>query len=194
MGANNLILSIKDSLQYICGTLEIFSTLANTIHNEFNGDLNGAIQSEIETQVQTLKTLTKLCDAVATIQNSRNEGQNSPQLDKIYERLSQIRQKLDLKQAPCHLESQLESHIQSLKAIPRELPPFAKEEANGMMDLTQSSKDEDSNIVIATNRMPMCTEFFLPEFHTTSVLQKGVPTLGSAMKADRSYEKEELDH
>jgi len=63
-----------------------------------------------------------------------------------------------------------------------------------MMGLTQSSEDKDSDIVIATNHMPMHTEFFFPEFHSTSVLQKGVATLGSAMKANRPYEKEELDH
>ena len=91
MGANNVVLSIEDSLQYICGMLDEVSTLTNTIRDEFNGDLNGAIQSETETQAQTLETLTKLCDAVATIQNGRNEGQESPQLDEIYERLSQMK-------------------------------------------------------------------------------------------------------
>ena len=61
------------------------------------------------------------------------------------------------------------------------------------MDLTQSSEDEDSETVPETNRMPTHTEFFLPKFSTTSVLQKGTVILGSAMKADCPYEKEELD-
>ena len=63
-----------------------------------------------------------------------------------------------------------------------------------MIDITQSSEDTDSDTVIATNRMSTHINFFLPEFHTTSVLQKGSATLGSAMEADRPYEKEELDH
>ena len=96
MGADNTILSIEDSLQYICGTLNEVLSLAHTIHDEFNGDLNGAIQSETEDQVQTIGTLTKLCNAVAVIQNGRDEGQKSPQLDEIYERLSQMKHKLDL--------------------------------------------------------------------------------------------------
>ena len=111
MGADNVILSIEDSLQYICSTLDKVLTLTSTIHDEFNGDLNGAIQSGTETQSPTLRTLTKLCNAVATIQNGRKEAQESPQLDEIYERLFQINQKLDFQQAPCHLESQRESYI-----------------------------------------------------------------------------------
>ena len=43
-----------------------------------------------------------------------------------------------------------------------------------MMDLTQSSKDEDSETVTATNWMPTHIEFFLPEFYTIGVLQIGV--------------------
>ena len=62
-----------------------------------------------------------------------------------------------------------------------------------MMDLTQSSEDEDAETVPETNRMPTHTEFFLPKFSTTSVLQKGTVILGSAMKADCPYKKEELD-
>ena len=63
-----------------------------------------------------------------------------------------------------------------------------------MMGLTHSSEDKDCDTVIATNRMPMHIKFSLPEFYTTSVLQKGAATLGSAMKADWPYGKEELDH
>ena len=94
IGADNVVLSIEDCLQHICRTLDEVSTLANTIRNEFNGDLNWAIQSETETQVHTLKTLNNLWNVVATIQDSRNEGQESPQLNAVYERLSQIEQKL----------------------------------------------------------------------------------------------------
>ena len=43
MGADNVILSIEDCLQHICGTLNDVSTLANIIRNKFNGDINGAI-------------------------------------------------------------------------------------------------------------------------------------------------------
>ena len=58
------------------------------------------------------------------------------------------------------------------------------------MDLTQSSEDEDSEIIIAKNRMPKHINFFLPDFNTTSFLQKGADTLCSAMKADRPQEEE----
>ena len=103
-----------------------------------------------------------------------------------------MKHKLDLQQAPFHLEYQRESHIQSLEPFPRALPPFTKKEGNGMMDLTQSSKDKGSKTIIATNRMAKHINFFLPDFNTTSFLQKGPTTLGSAMKTDRPYEKEEI--
>ena len=61
------------------------------------------------------------------------------------------------------------------------------------MDLTQSSDDEDSETVRATNCLSTHTEIFLPKFSTTSVLQTGAAILGSAMKANRPYTKEELD-
>ena len=96
-------------------------------------------------------------------------------------------------QAPCHLNSQRESHIHSIEPISQELPPYAKEEANGLLDPTQSSNDEDFETVRATNRMPTHTEFFLPKLSTTSVLQTGATVLGSVMKADSPYKKEELD-
>ena len=95
-----------------------------------------------------------------------------------------MKQKLDLQQAPCHLESQQENYTKSLEPIPRVLHPFAKEETNRMMDLTQPSEGKDSETVIATNHMTMHTEFFLPKFHTTSILQKGAAILGSAMKGN----------
>ena len=105
MGANNVIHSIEDSLQYICGMLDEVSTLANTIRNEFNRGLNGAIQSETETHAQTLKTLPKLCNAVDTIQNGRNEGRESPQLDEICESLFQIKQNSTSNRHPATWES-----------------------------------------------------------------------------------------
>ena len=88
---------------------------------------------------------------------------------------------------------QRESHIQSLEPVPKEIPLFAKEGKDGLFDLTQSSDDDDSATEEAANRMPQLTEFFLPEPYTTSVLQTGAADLGSALKADRSYKKEELD-
>ena len=50
MGTENAMLSIEDSLKYICRTLDDASTLALMVHDEFNGDLNGAIEAETETQ------------------------------------------------------------------------------------------------------------------------------------------------
>ena len=191
MGADNVILSIEDCLQHICGTLDEVSTLANTIHNEFNGDLNEAILSKTETQVHTLETLNKLCDIVATIQDSSNEGHKPPQLEEVYERLNQMKRNLHqqpLSPSKCHREN----HIESLEPTPRELPLYAKEGENGSLDLTQSSDDDDSATAEATTRMPNPTEFFLPG--STSTLQTGATVLGSALKADRPYKKEELDH
>ena len=64
MGTENVMLSIEESIRYICGMLDEVSLLAHTIREEFNGDLNGAVQSEMEILVETLATLTKLSDAV----------------------------------------------------------------------------------------------------------------------------------
>ena len=61
-----------------------------------------------------------------------------------------------------------------------------------MIDLTQPSEYEDSYIFIATNHMSTHTKLFLPEFYTTSILQKGATTLESATNTDQPYKKEEL--
>ena len=170
-------------------TLDDVMSLSHTFCDEFNGDLNGAIQSKNGTQVETLTTLTKMCNAVAVIQKGREESQEFPQLDEIYERLSQMKQKLDLQQAPHQLERQHENYLQNLGPTPTALHPFTREEEDGMMDLTQSSGDKDSETIVAANRMPAPIDFFLPDFDTICKLQKKAATLGSAMEADRPYEK-----
>ena len=102
--------------------------------------------------------------------------------------------KKNLHQQPlCHPNCQRENHIGSLEPVARELPLFAKEGENGLLDLTQSSDDEDSATVEAATCMPNPTEFFLPESSTTSVLQTSAAVLGSVLKADQPYKKKELD-
>ena len=67
------------------------------------------------------------------------------------------------------------------------------------LDLTQSSEDKalesqtDSDTIVATNRMTDHIRFFLPKLRNILEIQKETTTLGSAMKADRAYNKDKLD-
>ena len=80
-----------------------------------------------------------MCNAVAVVKKDKEESQEFPQLDEFYERLSQMKQKLDFQQSPRQLKCQREYPLQSLEPTTMVLPPFAREEEDEMMDLTQSS-------------------------------------------------------
>ena len=88
-----------------------------------------------------------------------------------------MKQKLDFQKAPRQLVRQRENHLQNLEPTTMALPPFASEEENGMMDLTQSSRDEDLETIVAANHMLAHIDLLLPDFDMTAEMKSKTTTL-----------------
>ena len=86
----NASFSIEDSLCYICNMLTDVTALAHTFC-EFHGDLERAVQNENNGHVEKVITLTKMCDIVSDIHQSKVDNQDAPQLDDIRMRLTQVK-------------------------------------------------------------------------------------------------------